>query len=277
MPVKPSPSVPALHSRGSLTSSPFRLVLTLRDTSFLLPLSPPLWLQVNIQQGDDDDNSNDDDRPDYIEVEIPQSVGVAPSQQSRVHLERGTIPPGFPSTPPPSLAPGSTLHSAQQSCLAPTVVQVPPSTQEGQPAPAKTVNNRRSCLSQVAQTLASSACKTRIPPIPPHDAGTGGAGGRREPGTDRTTMTRVSSSAGATPPPSFLLHLSSAPVYGPTPDARLRAAIATPPKFRSPDLHLELLHDPSYKTHVARLHFNAIYILIELKVPESGLTRSSRL
>jgi hypothetical protein len=32
-------------------------------------------------------------------------------------------------------------------------------------------------------------------------AGTGGAGGRREPGTDRTTTTRVSSSAGATHPP----------------------------------------------------------------------------
>jgi hypothetical protein len=37
-----------------------------------------------------------------------------------------------------------------------------------------------------------------------------------------------------------------------TPDARLRATIATPPKFRSPGLHLELLRDPSFKT---RIHF----------------------
>jgi hypothetical protein len=86
-----------------------------------------------------------------------------------------------------------------------------------------------------------------------------GTGGRRELGTDRTTTTRVSSSASATFPPPLS-------VYGPvlrksaiggllptlfsssqTPDARLRAAIATPPKFRSPGLHLELLHDPSCK------------------------------
>jgi hypothetical protein len=64
-----------------------------------------------------------------------------------------------------------------------------------------------------------------------------------------------------------------------TPDARLRAAIATPPKFRSPDLHLELLRDPSFKTRIhfylwpflvlahvplqTFLDFNAVYILNE--------------
>ena len=64
-----------------------------------------------------------------------------------------------------------------------------------------------------------------------------------------------------------------------TPDARFRAAVATPLKFRSPGLHLELLRDPSYKTRIhfylfpiivlahvplqTFLDFNAIYILIE--------------
>jgi len=64
-----------------------------------------------------------------------------------------------------------------------------------------------------------------------------------------------------------------------TPDARLRDATATPPKFRSPGLHLELLRDPSWKTRIhfylfpilvlahvplqTFLDFNAIYILIE--------------
>jgi hypothetical protein len=45
-----------------------------------------------------------------------------------------------------------------------------------------------------------------------------GAGGRREPGTDRTTTTRVSSSAGATFPLSPPLS-----VYGPVLRKRLRS------------------------------------------------------
>jgi len=71
-------------------------------------------------------------------------------------------------------------------------------------------------------------------------------------------------------------------------DARLRAAIATLPKFRSPSFHLELLRDvhpflpishPRSRTRPLQtfLDFNAIYILIDCKVPESGRTRSSRL
>ncbi len=64
-----------------------------------------------------------------------------------------------------------------------------------------------------------------------------------------------------------------------TPDARLRAAITTPPKFRLPGLNLALLRDPPYKTRIhfylfpilvlahvslqAFLDFNAIYTLIE--------------
>ena len=49
-----------------------------------------------------------------------------------------------------------------------------------------------------------------------------------------------------------------------TPDARLRAAIVAPPKFRSPGLHLEFLRDPSWKT---RLHFYLFPVLVLAHVP----------
>jgi hypothetical protein len=109
-----------------------------------------------------------------------------------------------------------------------------------------------------------------------------GTGSRREPGTDRTTTTRVSSSARATtplPPPfsrvvwsraakaSAIGGLSPTTLFSSssqTPDARLRAAVATPPKFRSPGLHLELLRDPSWKT---RIHFYLFPILVLAHVP----------
>jgi hypothetical protein len=136
-------------------------------------------------------------------------------------------------------------------------------------------------------------------------ATTTGAGARREPTADRTTTTttRVSNSAGVTPlhippplpflpssifrsrlwsraKPSALAGLSPTLLSSSqTPDARLRAAIAAPPKFRSPGLHLELLRDPSWKTRLhfylfpllvlahlplqTFLDFNAVYILIE--------------
>ncbi|KAI9453375.1 hypothetical protein F5148DRAFT_1277448 [Russula earlei] len=112
-----------------------------------------------------------------------------------------------------------------------------------------------------------------------------GSGPRRQP-TDRTT--RVSSSTDAAPPhprfPSlpFLPFLfrsrvwsrASASAIGrpsptllsssQTPDARLRVAIAAPPKFRSPGLHLELLRDPSWKT---RLHFYLFPLFVLAHVP----------
>jgi hypothetical protein len=105
-----------------------------------------------------------------------------------------------------------------------------------------------------------------------------GTGGRREPGTDRTTTTQVSSNAGAPPPfPSCSRVWSRAAKTSaigglpPTlffssqsPDACLRAAIATPPKFRSLGLHLELLLDPSFKT---RLHFYPFSLLVLARVP----------
>ncbi|KAF8497814.1 hypothetical protein F5888DRAFT_1906591 [Russula emetica] len=82
-----------------------------------------------------------------------------------------------------------------------------------------------------------------------------GAGGRQEPGTDRTTTTRVSSSAGVTPPPPP--RPSSFPFFPSSSFFRSR--------FRSPDLHLELLRDPSYKT---RIHFYPFPILILAHVPQ---------
>ncbi|KAI0263143.1 hypothetical protein BGY98DRAFT_1103980 [Russula aff. rugulosa BPL654] len=44
----------------------------------------------------------------------------------------------------------------------------------------------------------------------------------------------------------------------PNSNSRLRASIATTPKFRTPGLHLELLHDPSIK-HRTRIHSTMAY------------------
>ncbi|KAI0268928.1 hypothetical protein BGY98DRAFT_324600 [Russula aff. rugulosa BPL654] len=96
--------------------------------------------------------------------------------------------------------------------VAPTV---PPSTQEGQgqPAPAKIVDNRRPCPSQWAQTG-----PVRIVSMQDSNAATSATGGagacntcgaccRQESGTDRTTTTtRVSSSAVAIPLPPLFSH-----------------------------------------------------------------------
>jgi hypothetical protein len=66
----------------------------------------------------------------------------------KVEETRG--PSAFPSAfhlPSPAPVQPST-RSAQQLCLAPTVVQVPLNTQKGELAPARTFNNRRLCISQ---------------------------------------------------------------------------------------------------------------------------------
>jgi hypothetical protein len=72
-----------------------------------------------------------------------------------------------------------------------------------------------------------------------------GAGGRREPGINQSTTAQVSSIAGVTPPhlplalfhhsPSSLLHLSSAPVYGPVLRKRLRSEDSRQPFSFFPD------------------------------------------
>ena len=158
------------------------------------------------------------------------------------------------------------------------------------PARGIVVNSRRPCLSQ----MGANPHVPRIVSMPDSNAASSatgglGAGGRRgeQQGTDRTTTTRVSSTAGVTPSHSYFFILLLFPYLVPwwcccicvcdwwtlaidkfsssqTPDARLRAAIATPPKFRSPGLHLELLHDPSFKT---RIHFYLWPFLVLAHVP----------
>jgi hypothetical protein len=104
--------------------------------------------------------------------------------------------------------------------------------------------------------------------------GGGGASGSRQHGV---TTTRVSSASLHRSRPSVFVSrrsycragapsptLVSFSSFRQTPDARLRAAIADPPKFRAPGLHLELLRDPSWKS---RLHFYLFPLLVFAHVP----------
>ena len=286
--------------------------------------------QQQDDQDDDDNNNNNDEHehdvpgqrissPDYVEVEIPQSIGgVAPSQRSPVSSSSEGYPSWLPKRPPPP-APGSTLHSLSTAMMfgsdGPAEQQHPGGGAGGGGGPASGEGDRHP---QTPVPFSGGRKPTprsvRIVSMQDSNAATSAAGGagvggagssRRELGTDRT---RVSSNAGVTTttttPPrtssSFFCSLLSwsrgaggsgarkASMGGrsptlfsssQTPDARLRVAIASPPKFRSPGLHLELLRDPSFKTrmhfylwpiiilaHVPLqtfLDFNAIYILIE--------------
>jgi hypothetical protein len=222
-------------------------------------------------------------------------------------------PSWLPKRPPPP-APGSTLHSLSTAMMFDSGggggsggagAGGPAEHHPGGAAAASASEDRQQHRHQTPVPFSGGRKPTprsvRIVSMQDSNAATSatggaGAGSRREPGTDRTTTTRVSSSAGATPPPrppffcsrvwSRAAKASAIGGLSPTlfsssqtPDARLRAAIATPPKFRSPGLHLELLRDPSWKTrfhfyifpvlvlaHVPLqtfLDFNAIYILIE--------------
>ena len=287
------------------------------------------------QDEDDDDNDEDDDNdqqhdvpgqrissPDYVDVEIPQSIGVgvaAPGQQSPVSTSSEGYPSWLPKRPPPP-APGSTLHSLSTAMMfdsggpaeyhpgAGTGAGAAAAGAAGAGGPAGASSDDR----QPPQTpmvpfsggrkptprsvrIVSMQDSNAASATTPTGAGSGGrtgAGGRREPGTDRTTTTRVSSSAGALPPPrpssssfpfsssffsrsrvlwSRAAKVSAIGALSPTlfsssqtPDARLRAAIAAPPKFRSPGLHLELLRDPSWRT---RLHFYLFPVLVLAHVP----------
>jgi hypothetical protein len=254
------------------------------------------------QQGNDDDNNNnsnnnnhdrdqdpdDRDRPS-MRIGSPDDVDVrrtvAPGQPSPVSTSSEGYPSWLPKRPPPP-APGSTLHSlsthmmfgsdgAGPSDLPPASEDRPPQT----PVPFSggrkpTPRSVRIVSMQDSNATASGAGA--------------GSGGRRGP-TERSATTRVSSTAAAAPPPPprfpslpFLplffrsrewsratasaLGGLSPTVFSSsqTPDARVRAAIAAPPKFRSPGLHLELLRDPSWMT---RLHFYLFPILVFAHVP----------
>ena len=152
--------------------------------------------------------------------------------------------------------------------------------QAGPVAPARgiVVNSRRPCLSQVGANshhvpCASSACRTRMPP-PPRPWRWWSSGRAARDRSDDDNAGKQYCQCHRLPPSYFfilLLFRYLVPWWcccvcvcdwwtlandkfssSQTPDARLRAAIATPPKFRSPGLHLELLRDPSFKT---RIHF----------------------
>jgi hypothetical protein len=264
------------------------------------------------QQDDNDNNNNDDDQhdgqrissPDYVEVEVPQAADIAPSQQSPVSSSSSEgYPSWLPKRPPPP-APGSTLHSLSTAMIfdgggaGPVDYAGTASASEDrqQQTPVPFSGGRKPTPRSVRivsmQDSNAAAATATTGPGGAGGAGGAGAGGRREPGTDRTTTTRVSSSAGATPPPpptsSFPFFFPSSSFFrsrvwsrnakasaigalsptlfssSQTPDARLRAAIAAPPKFRSPGLHLELLRDPSWKT---RIHFYLFPILVLAHIP----------
>ena len=260
------------------------------------------------QQDNNDDDNNDEDQhehehdvprqrissPDYVDVEISQSPGVAPSKQSPVSTSSEGYPSWLPKRPPPP-APGSTLHSLSTAMMfgsdgpAEHPGGGPSEDRQHQQTPVPFSGGRKPTPRSVriVSMQDSNAATTAT------GAGASGPGGRRETGTDRTTTTRVSSSVGATLPPprpssSFPFSFPSPSFFrsrvwsraakasakgglsptlfssSQTPDARLRAAIAAPPKFRSPGLHLELLRDPSWKT---RIHFYLFPILVLAHVP----------
>ncbi|KAF8497803.1 hypothetical protein F5888DRAFT_1803269 [Russula emetica] len=169
----------------------------------------------------------------------------------RAHVESE----GYPSWPPkrsPPLAPGSTLHSLSTAMMLGS---------DGGAGPTE-----RAQTSNAATTATGT--------------GAGGAGGRLI-GSDDDDAGKEQCWCHLPLSLFFFFRYRSL-------DARLRAAIATLPKFRSPSFHLELLRDvhpflpishPRSRTRPLQtfLDFNAIYILIDCKVPESGRTRSSRL
>ena len=258
------------------------------------------------QQDEDDDDNNDNDQqdhehdvpgqrissPDYVDVEIPQSIGIAPSQQSPVSSSSEGYPSWLPKRPPPP-APGSTLHSLSTAMMFGTDGPAGPPEHPAGASASASEDRRQQTPVPFSGGRKPTPRSVRIVSMQDSNAATtatgagGGAGGgssRREMGTDRTTTTRVSSSAGANPPlhpPSFpcsrvwssraakasaIGGLSPTALFSSsqTPDARLRDAIATPPKFRSPGLHLELLRDPSWKS---RIHFYLFPILVLAHVP----------
>lgn len=267
----------------------------------------------NNNDDDNDDVHHDDDgpglrisSPDYVDIDIPHSAAAAPGQQSPTSTSSEGYPSWLPKRPPPP-APGSTLHSLSTAMMfdggggGAGAGEIPaaasPSSDRQQPQTPVPFSGGRKPTPRSVRIVSMQDSNAA-------SGGGAGSGARREP-TERTTATpRVSSTvAGAShyrlPSLPFLpsslfrsrvwsrakasaleglsptLLLSSSQ----TPDARLRAANAAPPKFRSPGLHLELLRDPSWKTRLhfylfpllvlahlplqSYLDFNAVYIMIE--------------
>jgi hypothetical protein len=260
--------------------------------------------QQEQRQGDQDNNDDDDDvhdhdrngsrlrvgSPDDIDIDITARRAVAPDKQSPVSTSSEGYPSWLPKRPPPP-APGSTLHSLSTHMMFGSDAAGPA---DPGPASAGRASDDRQHHVQTPVPFSGGRKPTprsvRIVSMQDSNAGAsgGGSGARREP-ADRTT-TRVSSNAAAAPTPStprfpslpFFPFLFRSRVWSratasalgglsptllsssQTPDARVRAAVAAPPKFRAPGLHLELLRDPSWKT---RLHFYLFPLIVLAHVP----------
>jgi hypothetical protein len=267
------------------------------------PTDPRRQHQQEQRHGDEDNNDNDvhdNDRngsrlrvgtPDDIDVDITARRPVAPDKQSPVSTSSEGYPSWLPKRPPPP-APGSTLHSLSTHMMFGSDAAGP-----AEPGPASAGGRASDDRQRHVQTPVPfsggrkpTPRSVRIVSMQDSNAAASGAGSgaRREP-TDPTT-TRVSSNAAAAPTPStprfpslpFFPFLFRSRVWSratasalgglsptllsssQTPDARVRAAVAAPPKFRAPGLHLELLRDPSWKT---RLHFYLFPLIVLAHVP----------
>ena len=235
-----------------------------------------------------------------IDVDIPRAT--APGQQSPVSTSSEGYPSWLPKRPPPP-APGSTLHSlsthmmfgsdaAGPSDFPPGAGAAPSASGEDRQTPVPFSGGRKPTPRSVRIVSMQDSNAAAVSSSAGGGRGSGGrtpaglAGGT--PTMDQTT--RVSSTTAAPPPlpsplfPSFpfLPSLFRPRVWSratqsalggrsptlfsssQTPDARLHTAIAAPPKFRSPGLHLELLRDPSWRT---RLHFYLFPLLVLAHVP----------
>jgi hypothetical protein len=248
--------------------------------------------------------------PDYVDA---HAAAAAPGQQSPVSTSSEGYPSWLPKRPPPP-APGSTLHSLSTAMMfdgggGAGPADIPASAAASPSSGDDHQHHHRQPQTPVPFSGGRKPTPRSVRIVSMQDSnaasatgGGGGGGARREP----TATPRVSSTAGATPSSHRIPSLPFLPLpsslfrsrvwsrakasaleglsptllsSSQTPDARLRAAVAAPPKFRSPGLHLELLRDPSWKTRLhfylfpllvlahlplqSYLDFNAVYIMIE--------------
>ncbi|KAF8465157.1 hypothetical protein DFH94DRAFT_360910 [Russula ochroleuca] len=244
----------------------------------------------NNNNNNNDDNDDDDQHehehehdgpglrissPDYVDA---HAAAAAPGQQSPVSTSSEGYPSWLPKRPPPP-APGSTLHSLSTAMMfdgggGAGPADIPASAAASPSSGDDHQHHHRQPQTPVPFSGGRKPTPRSVRIVSMQDSnaasatgGGGGGGARREP----TATPRASALEGLSP---TLLSSSQ------TPDARLRAAVAAPPKFRSPGLHLELLRDPSWKTRLhfylfpllvlahlplqSYLDFNAVYIMIEV-------------
>ena len=259
----------------------------------------PRRLQGDDHNNDDDVHDHDHDgsrqrigSPDDIDVELARAA--PPDKQSPVSTSSEGYPSWLPKRPPPP-APGSTLHSLSTAMLFGSDGAGPSEPLPGQTSARASEDRQHHVHTPVPFSGGRKPTPRSVRIVSMQDsngrASGAGSGGRREP-TDRTTTRVSSNNAGAAPLPTpstprfpslpFFPFLFRSRVWSratttalggrsptlfsssQTPDARVRAAVAAPPKFRAPGLHLELLRDPSWKT---RLHFYLFPFIVLAHVP----------